>query len=256
MIKEIAKQVFWSLPYDTRRFLFKVCCPRAYQKFQALRTVEVGKGQTLMPFDKYQCIFVHVPKCAGISVCNSLFSGLAGLHMHIRQYQLAFTKSEFDSYFKFTFVRNPWDRLVSAYCFLKKGGMGQVDKKWAEENLSIYPDFDSFVKSWINRKNIFSYTLFIPQYKFICTQGNLPTLDFIGFFENLEEDFSYVQERIKKNNEGLLFLNKTKNRKDYQEYYTEESKQIVAEVYKEDIQMLGYTFDNSSLNAQLAKRNI
>ena len=103
MIKEIAKQVFWSLPYETRRILFKVSCPRAYQKLQALRTVEVGKGQTLMPFDKYQCIFVHIPKCAGISVCNSLFGGEAGWHIQIRKYQIAFTKSEFESYFKFTF---------------------------------------------------------------------------------------------------------------------------------------------------------
>jgi len=73
-----------------------------------------------MPFDRYQCIFVHIPKTAGVSICRSLFENLAGGHTTIAKYQIIFSKKEFDRYFKFTFkigVKSTFD-LYTYYPFV------------------------------------------------------------------------------------------------------------------------------------------
>lgn len=220
-----------------------------------MRTIETNSKYSLKPFDEQRCIFVHIPRCAGVSICKTLFCNLAGGHMSIREYQIAFSKSEFNSYFKFTFVRNPWDRLVSAYFFLNEGGLNESDRKWAKENLSPYTDFDSFVKGWVNRENVHSWNHFCPQYTYIFTKGSTtPMLDFIGRFENLEKDFLYIQKRTGIDSK-LLCLNRTEARnKDYKTYYTDATKQIVADVYRDDIEILGYNFDNLALEKQLWNR--
>jgi hypothetical protein len=66
---------------------------------------------------------VHVPKTAGVAISLALFGNLAGEHASIRDYQTIYPKSVFERYVRFTFVRNPWDRLLSAFSFLKSGGM-------------------------------------------------------------------------------------------------------------------------------------
>ena len=79
-------------------------------------------------------------------------------------------------------------------------------------------------------------------------------VDFIGFFENLTEDFLYIQNKIGADGE-LQSLNVTGARAgDYKSYYNDETRKIVADVFQEDIRIFGYTFDNSSLHAQVATR--
>lgn len=93
----------------------------------------------------------------------SLFGNLGEVHLRIPHYQLIFSRREFEEYYKFTFVRNPWDRLVSASLFLKKGGAHKGDKAWAEKNLSRFPDFHSFVRGWVDRKGVNTWKhFFVP----------------------------------------------------------------------------------------------
>ncbi|MBW3019708.1 sulfotransferase family protein [Candidatus Woesearchaeota archaeon] len=226
------------------------------RRLQKLRQFD-SKEYTLKLFDKHKCIFVHIPKTAGVSTAKSLFGNLGGAHTKIREYQQLYTETEFKDYFKFTFVRNPWDRLVSAYHFLITGGMNEQDKNWADSNIRQYPDFNSFVKGWLNRENIYTWKHFIPQFEFVCIEGLEPAVDFIGYFENLEEDFEYVANKLGIQT-TLQHLNKTERKtkyygdetveifvdekKDYTEYYTDETVKIVADVYREDIEIFGYDF--------------
>jgi len=213
------------------------------EELKKIRRLESNR-YTLKSFDTYKCIFVHIPKAAGVSVVQSLFGNLGSGHTKIKEYQQLYTETEFKNYFKFTFVRNPWDRLVSAYNFLIEGGMTKEDKTWAKSNLRHYPDFNSFVKQWVNRENIYSCRHFIPQCEFVCIEGLEPAVDFIGYFENLEEDFEYVANKLGIQT-TLQHLNQTQNRnnkKDYTEYYTDETAKIVADVYREDIEIFGYDF--------------
>ncbi len=195
---------------------------------------------------------MHIPKCAGTSICRSLFGNIGINHLSIADYRVIFRREEFDSYFKFAFVRNPWDRLVDAYYFLKAGGLNERDKKWYEENLSAYKNFDSFVKVWVTPDNIKKYIHFRAQRDFICIKGdNTPVVDFIGYFENLDQDFTHVSNRIGISSE-LMHLNKTASgEKDYKAYYDNEMIEIVSDAYRDDIRILGYNFDNSSLKEQL-----
>ncbi|MGX9418670.1 sulfotransferase family 2 domain-containing protein [Vibrio sp. WJH972] len=252
--------IYYLLPYDFRRFLFSKLKAKRFRKWQLKRTIITNTGYSLKPFDQNKCIFVHIPKAAGVSVCRGLFHNLAGGHSNIEQYQVVFSKQEFDDYFKFTFVRNPWDRLFSAYNFLKNEGMNDSDRDWALDNISEYSCFNDFVKGWLTDSNIYSSIHFIPQYKFLCLPNSDEiNVDFLGFFENIQGDFDVIADQLKLNHKPLLkHENKTKSssqKVDYRDFYTDETRKIVAEVYKKDIEIFGYNFDNSSLKNQLKKRS-
>lgn len=244
MVRNIMMSAIWLIPYEFRRLLYRITLPQSNKIFQKMRMKDADTNEySLKPYDEYKCIFIHIPKCAGVSLCKSLFGNLAGSHLSVARYQLIYNKEEFDAYFKFTFVRNPWDRLVSAYFFLKRGGFEEKDKIWAKKNLSKYTDFDSFVHAWVNKKNIQKWNHFKPQYRWICEPGsNIPKVDFIGYFENIEKDYSFVKSKIGSNSKLKHYNRSARNKKDYREYYTEATKEIVADVYKEDIRLFGYEF--------------
>ena len=112
----------------------------------------------------------------------------------------------------------------------------------------------------MNTSNINKYVHFVPQYKFLCTPNDDKFLvDFLGFFENIQDDFEYIKNKLAlDDNLAVLHENKTtSNNKqlDYRDFYTNETREIVAAVYKKDIELLGYNFDNSSLKKQLTNRS-
>lgn len=197
---------------------------------------------SFLPFYYYRCIFVHIPKNAGLSVSYTLFGNTGGSHRKIKHYKAKFAKTTFRKFFKFTFVRNPWDRVVSTYFFLKEGGITEKDAKWSEENLSRFENFEEFVREWLNNENANSSLHFQEQHLFLSDEeGNFP-LDFIGRFENLEEDFKKVCSRLGIERD-LDNKNSSNRKRDYKSYYSAETRAIVAKVYEKDIQMFNYAFD-------------
>ncbi len=259
-MKQVLKILYWYLPYCLRRLLFRIRKPEKYRFFTKLRTEipEISNASTYQPFIKNRCIFVQIPKVAGVSISKSLFGRHTGNHATVADYQIVFNKKEFYSFFKFAFVRNPWDRLVSAYIYLKGGGMNLRDLKWAEEYLSSFEDFNDFVLNWLNRNNIYKGIHFLPQYKFItCSNRLKPDVDFVGLFENINDDYSYIRNLLQLGDEKLAFENITPVKmQDYRSYYNNKTIQIVSEVYKEDIELLGYDFENSAIAKQISKRKL
>lgn len=245
-LKDLALSVLWQLPYDVRRKLFKLTFPRrflTYQDMRSLSTVDFAFG----PFDEHKCIFIHIPKCAGISVSRGLFGTLAGTHNSIKTFQLVYTKEELRRYFKFTFVRNPWDRLHSAFTFLRKGGFTAEDKAWSEANISRFDDFGQFVKEWVTPANVNSWQHFKPQYRFITDPAGSMPIDYLGYFENLSVDFRHVANILGIETD-LPHHNNAQSKHDrqpYQEFYDAETRAIVASVYQRDIELLGYDFDRN-----------
>ncbi len=189
-------------------------------------------------FNDKKCLFIHVPKAAGSSVCMELFGYQTGHKSYFRYWLDSPAKA--DSYFKFTFVRNPYDRLVSAYHFLKAGGMDQRDKTWAEDNLSEFESFEDFVKNWVTPSNIAKKNHFQTQLSFLCApRSKVPKVDFIGRIENFNDDMNIVRARLGLALGETVHVNQSE-RKDYRSYYTDEMLSIVRRVYADDIEILGY----------------
>ena len=136
--------------------------------------------------------------------------------------------SEFNDFFTFAFVRNPWDRVVSWYNFSMY--LSNVENVETERNITGI-DFSSFVHEYTNiwaneQQNQYNFT---------------KCCDFIGRFENLQQDFNIICDKIKIPQQQLPHKNATKH-KHYTEYYDDETKQIVAEVFAKDIEYFNYKF--------------
>jgi hypothetical protein len=241
--------------YLTLKWLdYKKQCPEAFAESQQLRTHETNEWGSYKPFDDKRAIFVHVPKCAGISVNRSLFGNLAGGHTTLEQYLTVFEPKHILNYFKFTIVRNPWDRVVSAYFFLQQGGFNKWDKQFYDDELAKYDSFDAFVSEWLTvPENLTKHHHFRMQSDYILDKYNKVTLDFIGYLENIDQDFDYISKKI-----GVrtpLPKSNASSRSSYTHYYNETTKEIIAQTYKTDIELLGYNFDNSSLLEVIQRRN-
>ena len=157
----------------------------------------------------------------------------------------------------FTFVRNPYERLVSRYAHMKAyfleekdrpktlvvGGMilpslkkyfNYHDIKFCEDNFN----FSKFVEFAENNIDVH----WEPQTnKFISTVGSLDNIDFIGKLENFQQDFNIVCDKIGIPRQQLPHRNKS-NHKHYTEYYDDETREIVEEKYAKDIELFGYKF--------------
>ena len=168
------------------------------------------------------------------------------------------TREQFDSYFKFAFVRNPWDRMVSCYKYL---GMP------LELEFKQYLTGRYLTKEW---KTMYWFTR--PQSEYLYDESGRLMVDFVGRFENLQADFNKVCERIGIAAVELPYANRSETKpvqssstlatvkkllspsdravtekpRRYQDYYDDESRDIVAELYKRDIELFGYSFDQAT----------
>ncbi|WP_024611175.1 sulfotransferase family 2 domain-containing protein [Pseudoalteromonas sp. TB64] len=214
------------------------------------------------------CLFVHVPKVAGQSV-ESVFLKRAGLSWHQRdafllkqnkQLKLGpprlahltaseyiklgyVTQHEFDGLYKFSFVRNPWERILSEYqyrayrCSFKDFLLKQFPTV-KDDNYYTGDDL---------------YRHVIPQAEFVCDKQGKLMVDFIGRFEKLTKDFAKVSNFIA--DEPLLLPHKNKTSlsfkrflqpksKHYSDYYCDKTEQFVARYYAQDIELFNYSFDS------------
>jgi hypothetical protein len=179
---------------------------------------------------KHKFVTIDIPKTGTTSVNNALQCIIEEHDFTVEMSQKASMRhgtydqciKKFPScknYLAFAFVRNPWDRLVS-YWFFKKYKAGNPIPKDAPLNdflLNIAePDQYSYIKGFGNNS-------------------------FIGKFENLQQDFNTICDKIGIPKQELPHTNKTKH-KHYTEYYDEETREIVAEKYAKDIEYFGYEF--------------
>jgi len=198
------------------------------------------KGTLLNAFKEKKLIFIHIPKTAGISLVKAFFGEvtLEG-HRSLWFYKQVF-KSDFKEYFTFTIVRNPWDRLYSAYEFLEKGGINIHDKNAYQIHLSQFKDFEDFVLNGLTENILSEITHFIPQSEFICdNKGNI-MLDYVGRFEDLNKSVDTLNKRLNLN--VMITHHNTNEKVSYTEVYTEQMIDKVSDIYKIDIELLNYNF--------------
>ena len=208
---------------------------------------------------KYRFIFSHIPKCGGTSILNFFYEkdktnfireyDKLGDHKTFFEYQKKFPR-KFKSYFKFCFVRNPFDRCVSLYYFRKQRAneiikLNQIlPAHWPTiDEINKY-SFKDMVKKSVDLKCNNQNTHFL---EVGCRNGwwlsdeMVQKVNFIGKFENLQEDFNIVCDKIGISRQNLPHSNST-NHKHYTEYYDDETRKIVANAYAKDIEYFGYEF--------------
>ncbi len=236
-IRQLYKSI---LSYETRLWLYKM---RHLSEFRRKRTIVYpsDKGDfSLCPFDEHRCIFVHITKSAGTSVATSLFGYLPYHHTAI-DYRVIYGRKDFDRYFKFAFVRNPWDRLYSAYRYLMAGGWNDDDRQWAETHLSQFDNFHDFVTGWLDASNINKHRHFWPQYYFLCDRHKKILVDYLAYFETINQDFDTICRRL--DIDAEIEHRNANPGKDYRLAYDDTTRELVGQVYATDIELFGYTFD-------------
>lgn len=161
-------------------------------------------------------LFIRVPRTASTSMDNILKG--YNRHIYARAYKRFFTAREWNSLFKFAFVRNPYTRFVSAYYAFAK------DKREVNEYLNE-EGLDWLIR--IRKEN------FQPQYKFV-SQGGKILVDFLGRFERLKTDWKKVAKLINVDTKlpHLAASSKTP--------LTKKNKRLIYELYKKDFELLGY----------------
>lgn len=204
---------------------------------------------------KFKFVFVHIPKTGGQSI-EDLFLRLHGLtwetraplllrfnpnpsmgperlaHLTANEYR-AFgylNEPDFRSFFKFSFVRNPWSRLVSDYHYRQLSGQYSF-KEFVLERL---PERDNYSDS---------YRHIMPQSEFLYDSNDRLLVDFIGKTENMNEDFTVVCKRLGLPDLPLPHINSSGIRNHYSTYYDDALVERVGEIYAEDIGKFNYTFD-------------
>lgn len=247
--------------FDKR--LFNICEKNLYTFSRPRRVKHLCDKieSRLAPFRDTQSIFVHIPKTAGISLRTALYGSSVGYHMSLRDYYLAFSLESYLAYFKFAFIRNPWDRLYSAFRYLSGAGCTRTDRLWWNEHFGNI-SFQEFVDNHIKTNGIPKCLHFTPQVTFLSA-SRFPSLssktfgvNFLGLYENLAADFTYICSKLKLEKQlNHLNSSKTNSRSPYTECYTPEMIQVIAKVYEADIQAFGYSFDNSNLSDQLFQRD-
>jgi len=228
---------YYRLEPSTRRSLYRLRSARSFARLQRERETR------FRPFVEQRAIFVHIPKCGGMSVGTALFGSAQLSHRPVKDYQVIFTPEEFSAFYKFTVVRNPWDRLVSGFHYLKGGGGTPGDQAWAARHLASYPDFAAFVRDGLPRGDIQQWQHFRPQHGYVCLPGQrVPLVDRVCRVESLQADIDAVCDDLGRAHIALPKINASKHR-DFRDYYDAESRERVGRHYATDIALFGYRFD-------------
>lgn len=141
----------------------------------------------------------------------------------------------FDDFFKFAFVRNPWDLQVSMYHFILR-----------EPTSSTYPQvsqlgsFDAFIEWVVETPRPYPKGITKLQREMITDENGNLLVDFVGRYEKLHDDFEFLRQKLNIT-ESLPHLNRSQH-SDYRRYYNDYTQNLVTQHFKDDIELFGYRF--------------
>jgi len=187
--------------------------------------------------------YIHIPKTGGVSVKNALYPScfinnkdITGGHLLAKE---RVNEKHWKESFKFTFVRNPWDQVISAYFFRTKN-IHQKKIKLSFEQWIRKASEDPSILSPVIRK-LFKN----GQRGWITNDQDKIIVDFVGKFENLSDDWKHICQQIGLEKELKLY--NSSQHQHYSYYYTEETRKIVAAIFQKDIEMFNYTFEDLTI---------
>lgn len=197
-------------------------------------------------------LFIHIPKCAGRAmqdIClkhnkeaRKLCTDNFRLKVNFHRPASFYTDEVLSNHFVFTFVRNPFERLLSAYEYIFATQRLYAVKHQKKYNFMEIPNnFTSFVKNFITLIPLErSLVHFVTMKTFLDRN-----VDFIGRYENLNQDHKILLNKLNIPYKPIPLVNETKTKKDrkhYTEYYNDETRKIVEDLYKDDLSTFDYKF--------------
>jgi chondroitin 4-sulfotransferase 11 len=192
---------------------------------------------------KTRAIFIHIQKTAGDAIETAMrkddpsietdrFAGRR--HLFARDVEAAMPPEIWSTYFRFAFVRNRWDRLVSWYCMCMQRPPGNLFSRHVRENAPTFTDFITRTTTGIGARTTYN------QLDFIVGESGETIVEFIGRYENLANDYAVVRERLRLAHD--LPHTNTSSHTSYRDYYTTVTKAIVADRFARDIAYFQYDF--------------
>ncbi|MGC4035697.1 MAG: sulfotransferase family 2 domain-containing protein [Chitinophagaceae bacterium] len=185
--------------------------------------------------------FVHVPKTAGYSITRELLDGNITEHATATELRNMIGKEEWSKLFAFAFVRDPATRFISAFWYLKAGGMNQRDSKWANTNLSGVQSAEKFINILSeNNTSLGEWVHFKPQYQFVSdSMTGAFLVNYIGRYENLKEDYRKILSNIAREAQPLSRHNQA-NYSEKIRNWKMKSRHQLFEMYQRDYEIFGY----------------
>jgi hypothetical protein len=190
-------------------------------------------------------VFIHINKTGGTSVRSALglpaeedWRGRFRKHYRYNELLKILPTNVLHEATIATIVRNPWDRLVSLFHY----------RKWLTKSKGLEPAILAIYASfphWFNylwEKDQFRKPNIKPQISWLCDDQGQECVDFIGKFENLEQDTHRLSELLGISPLKFPHLIKSTRNPDYRSYYTPELREKVAHLYRADIERFDYHF--------------
>lgn len=185
-----------------------------------------------MILDDKKLAFIHIPRTGG----SSIEVALAGQdwwlidpdtkHLSVGMTRNLMGEEKWGTYFKFSIVRNPWDRVISMFA------TGWWEKETDSESSHSLRNFIARLSPHPHEKHGSLH------YHEILDGA----IDYIARFETLNQDFDYICHRLGATDMILPHCERT-TREHYSNYYDEETAALVANVFKKDIELYRYSFE-------------
>ena len=161
-------------------------------------------------------------------------------HIPAIEIQKMIGKKLWKEIFTFTFVRNPWDRMLSLYFFRKQIGDIPNDMQF-RKYIQALSNFQRKAKGSLFRNRVY----YLSASDYILGANEEILVNFVGKYENRNVDIKTIAHKFGYTNLGTLDINKsTHKNKHYTEYYDHETHSIVHEIYRKDIELFGYKFES------------
>ena len=205
-----------------------------------------------------QFLFVHVPRAAGTSIRDTLAPYCVGsqhylinrllervglrvnhvgpfpkqrfrVHDTARTAKYWMPRAAYDGLFKFAFVRNPWDRMVSMFAHIRR----DTDHR-RHHKVTQLKGFEDYLKYEFRRR-------VTTQLEMISDRRGKIIVDYVGRFERLETDFADVCQRL--GIESQIMHKNQSQHEPYENYYNDHTRRLVADYFAREIEYFGYDFD-------------
>ena len=199
--------------------------------------------------DKKKFIFIHIPKNSGTEMTkelkktykdttllmncerNGINIGIDKMHLYYDVIDKFIPKNILDNYFKFCIIRNPYNKLYSAWNFIKER--------------HGYNDVNDFVKYKLDKEFIYGKELipgdarvhYRPQFTFVYDTENNKFANFVIKYENINEDISKMNTKYSLT---IPLYDNGNTQKNYINFFNKESITKINSLYKKDFVLFNY----------------